>query len=42
VIHVTKETDLDKIEEAVIAKDFAELGLTVAPLQLLLTNTKGV
>jgi quercetin dioxygenase-like cupin family protein len=42
VIHVTKETDLDKIEAAVIAKDFAELGLTVAPLQLLLTNTEGV
>jgi quercetin dioxygenase-like cupin family protein len=41
VIHVTNETDLEKIEETVIAKDFEALGLTVVPLQLLLTEQKG-
>lgn len=33
-VHVTKETDLEKIEAEVIAKDFAEIeGLTVKSLQ---------
>lgn len=35
-IHLTDETDLDKIEDQIIAKDYEELGLLDAPAQTLM------